>query len=80
MNKVPSNPWWGAFSRDGTFEGDYNEIASAGGYTYIVRCQGRAGTGTPPLISNPDGSNTVVLTDAGKGRQNQSAWVALVRG
>jgi len=26
--------------RDGSFEGDYNELASTGGYTYIARCQG----------------------------------------
>jgi hypothetical protein len=81
VDKVASNPWYGAFSRNGTFEGDYNEIASAGGYTYIVRCQGApAYKGEPaPLIANPDGSNTLVLTEAGKGHQHQSTWVALVR-
>jgi hypothetical protein len=81
VNKTPSNPWYGAFSRAGTFEGDYNEIASAGGYTYVVRCQGQpAYKGEPaPLIPNPDGSNTLVLTEAGKGHQHQSGWVALVR-
>jgi len=67
--------------RDGSFEGDYNELASTGGYTYIARCQGQpAYTGEPaPLIPNPDGSNTLVLTEAGKGHQHQSTWVALVR-
>src|SRR2546422_839787 len=40
VDRVASNPWYGAFSRNGTFEGDYDQIASAGGYTYIVRCQG----------------------------------------
>jgi hypothetical protein len=81
VDTVASNPWYDAFSRDGSFEGDYNQIASAGGYTYVVRCQGQpayAGE-PPPLIANPDGSNTVVLTEAGKGHQHQSAWVALVR-
>jgi hypothetical protein len=80
-DSVPSNPWYGAFSRDGTFEGDYNQIASAGGYTYLVRCQGKpAYAGEPaPLIPNPDGSNTLVLTEAGKGHQHQSAWVALIQ-
>ena len=29
--------------------------------------------------ANPDGSNTVVLTEAGKGHQHQSAWVAVVQ-
>ncbi len=81
VDAVASNPWYDAFSRDGSFEGDYNQIASAGGYTYVVRCQGQpAHAGEPPpLIANPDGSNTVVLTEAGKGHQHQSAWVALVR-
>ncbi len=81
VDKTASNPWYGAFSRDGTFEGDYNQVASAGGYTYIVRCQGKpAYAGEPaPLIANPDGSNTLVLTEAGKGHQHQSAWVAVVQ-
>ena len=78
---MPSNPWYAAFSRDGTFEGDYNEIASVGGYTYVVRCQGQARSKSEPpaLVANPDGSNTLVLTEAGKGHQHQGAWVALVQ-
>jgi hypothetical protein len=81
VDKTASNPWYGAFSRNGTFEGDYDELASAGGYTYIVRCQGKpAYAGEPaPLIANPNGSNTLVLTEAGKGHQHQSAWVAVVQ-
>jgi hypothetical protein len=81
VNKQPSRPWYGAFSRNGTFEGDYDQIASAGGYTYIVREQGEmASTGEPPpLVKNPDGSNTIVLTAAGKGHQHQRNWVALVQ-
>ena len=81
IDSVPSNPWYDAFSRAGSFEGDYNQTASAGGYTYIVRCQGRpAFKGEPaPLIPNPDGSNTLVLIEAGKGHQHQNAWVALVQ-
>jgi hypothetical protein len=81
VNKVASNPYYDAFSRDGSFEGDYHQIISAGGYTYIVRCQGRpAYKGEPPALTpNPDGSNTLVLTEAGKGHQHQSAWVALVQ-
>jgi hypothetical protein len=81
VDRTASSPWYGAFSRDGTFEGDYNQIASAGGYTYVVRCQGRSAySGEPaPLIKNPNGSNTLVLTEAGKGHQHQSAWVAVVQ-
>ena len=33
----------------------------------------------PPLVKNPDGSNTIVLTAAGKGHQHQRNWVALVQ-
>ena len=81
VDSVASNPYYDAFSRDGSFEGDYNEIASVGGFTYVVRCQGQPASASEPapLIPNPDGSNTLVLTDAGKGHQHQSAWVALVR-
>jgi hypothetical protein len=81
VDKTASNPGYGAFSRNGTFEGDYDELASAGGYTYIVRCQGKpAYAGEPAsLIANPNGSNTLVLTEAGKGHQHQSAWVAVVQ-
>jgi hypothetical protein len=81
VDKTASMPWYDAFSRDGSFEGDYNQVASLGGYTYVVRCQGAAASKNEPapLIPNPDGSNTLVLTDAGKGHQHQSAWVALVR-
>src|SRR4051795_2451011 len=79
----PSMPWFGAFSRDGTFEGDYDQIASAGGYTYVVRDQGtsvEAGE-AQPLVANPDprAADTVVLTAAGKGHQHQRNWVALVQ-
>jgi hypothetical protein len=81
VDKTPSSPWFDAFSRDGSFEGDYNQVASSGGNTYVVRCQGQPKTkGEPaPLVPNPDGSNTLVLTEAGKGHQHQSCWVALVR-
>jgi hypothetical protein len=33
----PSYFFYGAFSRNGLFQGDYNEIATGGGYTYIAR-------------------------------------------
>ena len=77
----PSNAWYDAFSRDGSFEGDYNETASAGGYTYITRAQGTPlhRREPPALIKNPDGSDTVLLTNSGKGHQHQRNWVALIR-
>src|SRR3954469_9008219 len=83
VNVQPSMPWFGAFSRDGTFEGDYDQIASAGEYTYVARDQGtQLEAGEPEaLVANPDPqeANTVVLTAAGKGHQHQRNWVALVQ-
>ncbi|TMK63136.1 MAG: hypothetical protein E6G53_12090 [Actinobacteria bacterium] len=77
----PSHAYYDAFSRDGSFEGDYNETVSSGGYTYITRAQGTPlYRGEPPaLTKNPDGSDTVVLKNSGKGHQHQRNWVALVR-
>jgi hypothetical protein len=81
VDRVRSNAYYDAFSRDGSFEGDYNQITSAGGYTYITRAQGQADYKGEPraLIPNPNGSDTLVLTQAGKGHQHQSVWVALVQ-
>jgi hypothetical protein len=79
VNSQPSRPWYGAFSRAGTFEGDYDQIASAGGYSYIVREQGQqAYAGEPPALTRKDAS-TLTLTAAGKGHQHQRNWVAVVR-
>ena len=52
-----------------------------GGYTYITRAQGTPlFRGEPPaLTKNPDGSDTVVLTNKGKGHQHQRNWLALIR-
>jgi hypothetical protein len=81
IDRVRSNAYYDAFSRDGSFEGDYNQATSAGGFTYITRAQGEPKhKGEPPaLIANPDKSDTLVLTKAGKGHQHQSVWVALVQ-
>ena len=81
VDRVRSNAYYDAFSRDGSFEGDYNQITSAGGYTYITRAQGEPNsTGERPgLTPNPDNSDTLLLTAAGKGHQHQSVWVALVQ-
>ena len=79
VNSQASQPWYGAFSRAGTFEGDYDQIASAGGYTYIVRDQGQAlFDGERQALTRKDAS-TITLTEAGKGHQHQRTWVALVK-
>ena len=79
INEQTSHPWYGAFSRNGTFEGDYDQTASAGGYTYTARDQGEPVTdGEPPALTKASAS-TIALTPAGKGHQHQRNWVALVR-
>jgi hypothetical protein len=78
INSVPSYALYDAFSRNGSFEGDYNQMASVGGNTYVVREQGQPlYAGEPPALSANGG--TVVLTAAGKGHQHQRTWVTLVR-
>jgi hypothetical protein len=79
VNSKPSMPWYGAFSRDGTFEGDYSQIASAGGYTYIVRDQGEALSADEPPALTRATATTVTLKASGKGHQHQRNWVAVVR-
>ena len=79
VNTTPSNAYYDAFSRDGSFEGDYNQTASSAGYTYIVRAQGAPAFAGEPVALTPSSSTTVALTEAGKGHQHQRMWVALVR-
>ena len=83
VDTAPSNAYYDAFSRNGSFEGDYNQTASSAGYTYVVREQGQplAPGERVALTANtdPNSPDTVVLTDAGKGHQHQRTWVALVR-
>jgi hypothetical protein len=81
IDSKPSHANYGAFSRNGLFEGDYNQTASAGGYTYVTRAQGQllSSHEPPALTPNKDGTDTVVLENSGKGHQHQRNWVALVR-
>ena len=81
VDSIPSNPLYGAFSRNGTFEGDYNQTATAGGYTYVTRAKGEAVTeGERTALTPVTGSmNQVELTPNGLGHQHQRNWVSLVR-
>src|SRR3954452_14548840 len=85
VDAQPSKALYDAFSRDGSFEGDYDQLASAGGNTYIARDQGAPSyPGEPAALSpfvDPQDPTTpkVALTEAGKGHQHQVTWVALVR-
>ena len=77
-----NNLYYGAFSRSGTFEGDYNGIASAGGYSYVVRDEAHpAYAGEPVALTSANDANNpdaLVLADSGKGHQHQETWVAVV--
>jgi hypothetical protein len=85
VDSVSSNAYYDAFSRDGSFEGDYNQTATAGGYTYVARAKGRPAFAgepvalTPVSVANDPTQTTVELTAQGLGHQHQSNWVALVR-
>jgi hypothetical protein len=79
VDSVPSNAYYDAFSRDGSFEGDYNQTASSGGYTYVTRAKGMPASPTEPPALTKASDTTVALTAAGLGHQHQTNWVALVR-
>jgi hypothetical protein len=83
VDSVPSNAYYDAFSRNGSFEGDYNQTATAGGYTYVTRAKGRPAFDGERVALTPVPDDTthskVELTAAGLGHQHQSNWVALVR-
>ena len=61
VDKRPANFYYGAFSRDGLFEGDYNEVASGAKLVYIVRMVSLPTTTTEPpgLVYDPS-SNAYV--------------------
>src|SRR3954447_23292145 len=83
VDSVASNAYYDAFSRDGSFEGDYNQTATAGGYTYVTRAKGRPAFDGERVALTPvaddDTHETVELTAAGIGHQHQSNWVSLIR-
>src|SRR4051794_21559075 len=81
VDSVPSNAYYDAFSRNGSFEGDYNQTATAGGYTYVTRAKGRPAFAGEQVALTPvkDTDDRVELTAAGLGHQHQSNWVALIR-
>ena len=69
LDLAPSDTRFGAFSRDGLFQGDYDQVATVGDLTYVVRCESyapRRGAKAPQTPS--------ATTD-----HNQTTWVAVVR-
>jgi hypothetical protein len=81
VDSVASNAYYDAFSRDGSFEGDYDQTATAGGYTYVSRAKGRPASSGEQVALTPvkDSTTQVELTAAGIGHQHQSNWVSLIR-
>ncbi len=69
VNRAPSDTRFGAFSRGGLFQGDYDEAATAGGLTYIVRCESYAPNSRTPAPDVPSATTT----------HHQTTWVAVVR-
>lgn len=68
VDRAPSDTRFGAFSRSGLFQGDYDQVATAGGLTYIVRSESYAPTvgAVPPAVPS---ASTV---------HHQRTWVAVV--
>jgi hypothetical protein len=78
VNRKPSDMRYGAFSRSGTFEGDYDQIASMGGSTYFVRCQGAPAAKGEPFPLDP-ADTTMSFVDENRGHQHQSCYVSLIQ-
>jgi hypothetical protein len=87
VNTVRTNVYYGAFSRNGIFEGDYNQMAAGGSYTYIVREEAYPITPNEPhglmvsgdtLTGNTAGCPATGLTPACLGHLHQRTWVAVV--
>ena len=68
VNRSPSDTRFGAFSRGGLFQGDYDQVATARGLTYVVRCEAYApNRQTPP----PDRPSAATV-------HHQTTWVAVL--
>jgi hypothetical protein len=95
VDRQRTNFFYGAFSRAGLFEGDYNQIATGGGLTYVVRNEAYplSSKEPPGLVYNAADDNYVGNTSECPKDQNgdpivssgclrhlhQRTWVAVVR-
>ena len=68
IDRAPSDTRWGSFSRGGLFQGDYDQVATAGGLTYVVRCESYA----PSRSARPDDGFSATT------RHHQTVWVAVI--
>jgi hypothetical protein len=64
----PSDTRFGAFSRNGLFQGDYDQVATAGGLSYVVRSESYAPSASTVAPAVPSATTT----------HNQTTWVAVV--
>jgi hypothetical protein len=68
VDLAPSDVRFGAFSRGGLFQGDYDQVATSGGLTYVVRCESYAPSSRAVA---PDVPSATTL-------HHQTTWVAVV--
>jgi hypothetical protein len=67
-----------AFSRNGCFEGDYNQLAPAGANTYLVRAEAFASYAGEPYNNAPPAAGQTPCFCSNNGHEHQSMWVAVV--
>ena len=68
VDRAPSDTLYGAFSRAGLFQGDYDQVATAGDLTYVVRSESYAPSATAVA---PDKPSATTL-------HHQTTWVAVI--
>jgi hypothetical protein len=68
VNLAPSDTRFGAFSRGGLFQGDYDQVATAGGLTYVVRSESYAPTSAAKAPATPSATTL----------HHQTTWVAVL--
>jgi hypothetical protein len=87
VNSVRTNTFYGAFSRNGLFQGDYSQIAAGGPYTYIVRNEAYPLTPDEPpglveengrLVGNPAECPDGNLVPSCLRHIHQRTWVSVV--
>jgi len=80
VNQVVDDARYGAFSRLGTFQGDYNGIAAGGSVAYVVRAESYPLHRSEPvaLTLAPTSSQPDQMALTGRGHQHQRIWVAVV--
>ncbi|MCU1595232.1 MAG: BNR/Asp-box repeat protein, partial [Frankiales bacterium] len=68
VDLAPSDTRFGAFSRGGLFQGDYDQVATAGDLTYVVRSESYAPSGSVQAPVAPSATTT----------HHQTTWVAVI--